>query len=191
MVRWIGQVGTAHGDQLADGHVLHHCSQRPTLDLGCGPGRFTVSLQVRGAAALGVDTSRVAVELTRQRGGAAIHADLFGPLPAAGCWDHVLLTDGNVGIGGDPVRTLTRARGLLAPGGTVIAEVDSPDAAVGYELLRWETENHVGQWFPWARIDATALSEIASGAGFLVTSVVDIGARVIAVLCAQTHDGSQ
>ena len=182
MTRWIGGPDTSYHDRLADEQVLRHCSSRPTLDLGCGPGRFTASLQQRGLAALGVDMSRVAVELTRQRGGTAIHADLFGPLPAEGCWDQILLTDGNIGIGGDPLRILGRAATLLAPGGVVIAEVDPPSAQVCRELLRWETEHHVGQWFPWSRVTAAALAEIALVAGFRVTDNVDIGGRVIAVL---------
>ena len=186
MTRWIGGPYTTHHDRLADEHVLKHCSGRPTLDLGCGPGRFTASLQHRGSAALGVDTSRTAVELTRQRGGTAIRADLFATLPAEGCWEQILLTDGNIGIGGDPVRTLGRAADLLAPGGIVIAEIDSPTIKVRHEILRWETEHHVGQWFPWSRVNAAALGDIAVAAGFVVTSIVDIHGRVIAVLRAAT-----
>lgn len=182
MMRWIGGSDIAALDRVADEYVLRHCSPRPTLDLGCGPGRFTASLQQRGSAALGVDTSRVAVELTRLRGGTAIHADLFGPLPAEGCWDQILLTDGNIGIGGDPVRTLSRAAELLSPGGVVVVEVDPPSVKVCRELVRWETEHHVGQWFPWSRVTAAALAEIALVAGFRLTDVVDVGGRVIAVL---------
>lgn len=187
MIRWIGGPQAAHHDRLADEHVLSLCSQRPTLDLGCGPGRFTASLQQRGSAALGVDTSRAAVDLARSRGGTAIHADLFGPLPAAGCWDQVLLTDGNIGIGGDPVRTLARAAELLSPEGIVVVEVDSTCMIVANELLRWETRHYVGQWFPWSRINAAALSDIAAVAGFAVISIVEIRTRVIAVLVRPSH----
>jgi 2-polyprenyl-3-methyl-5-hydroxy-6-metoxy-1,4-benzoquinol methylase len=56
MIRWIGGPHTTLDDPLADEHVLGHCSGRPTLDVGCGPGRFTASLQQRGSAALGIDT---------------------------------------------------------------------------------------------------------------------------------------
>ena len=188
MTRWIGGPDTAHQDRLADEHVLRHCSGQPTLDLGCGPGRFTAALQKRGLAALGVDTSRAAVELTRARGGTAIHADLFAPLPAEGCWEQILLTDGNIGIGGDPVRTFGRAVDLLAPGGVIIVEIDPPTTGFCRELLRWETEHHVGQWFPWSRVNAAVLADIAVAAGLLVTNVVDIQARVIAVLRAR-NDG--
>jgi SAM-dependent methyltransferase len=188
MTRWIGGPDAANHDRLADAQVLGYCSQRPTLDLGCGPGRFTASLQQRGFPALGVDMSRAAVELTRERGGAAIHADLFAPLPAEGCWEQILLADGNIGIGGDPVRTLGRAADLLAPGGIVIAEIDPTTTAVCHELLRWETEHHVGQWFPWSRVNVAVLGDIAVAAGFVVTNIVDIQARVIAVLSAGNGD---
>lgn len=185
MTRWIGGPDTTPYDRLADEHVLGHCSGRPTLDLGCGPGRFTASLRQRGSAALGVDSSAAAVELTRLRGGTAIRRDLFAPLPAEGCWEQILLTDGNIGIGGDPVQTLRRAAELLAPGGIVIAEIDPPTTAVSLEMLRWETEHQIGRWFPWSRVNAAALGDIAHAAGFLVTNVSDIHARVIAVLTAR------
>jgi SAM-dependent methyltransferase len=184
--RWMGGPASAPHDRVADEHVLAHCNGRLTLDLGCGPGRFTASLQRRGSAALGVDTSIAAVELTRMRGGAAIHGDLFAPLPAEGSWDQILLTDGNIGIGGDPVRTLRRAATLLTSGGVVIAEIDpAHSTALRHEMLRWETEHHVGQWFPWSRVGAEALADIATTAGFLVTSVAEVHSRVIAVLATR------
>jgi SAM-dependent methyltransferase len=182
MTRWMGGPQTTPQDRLADEHVLGHCSSRPTLDVGCGPGRFTASLQGRGLPALGVDNSAAAVEMTRRRGGAAIRRDLFEPLPAEGSWEQILLTDGNIGIGGNPVRTLRRAADLLANGGTVIVEIDSPATVLCYEMLRWETEQHLGHWFPWSRVGVAALGDIAHSAGFLVTHVVDFHDRVIAVL---------
>jgi hypothetical protein len=137
------------------------------------------------SAALGVDNSAVAVELTRRRGGTAIQRDLFAPLPAEGSWERVLLADGNIGIGGDPVRTLRRVADLLAPGGIVVAEIDPPSAAVGQEMLRWET------CFPWSRVNAAALGDIAGSAGFLLSNVVDIHARVIAVLATAVRGGAR
>ena len=133
-----------------------------------------------------MDSSAVAVELTRRRGGVAIRGDLFDPLPAGGCWDQVLLADGNIGIGGDPVATLRRAAEILAPGGVVIVETDPPSTALSHELLRWETEDHVEHWFPWSRVSAAALGSIAKHAGLTVTTVVDIHSRVIAVLTPVT-----
>ncbi|AKK30238.1 hypothetical protein AB431_04425 [Mycobacterium sp. EPa45] len=185
MNRWLGAPGVAAHDRLADELVMTECSGGTTLDLGCGPGRFTAALQHRGSAALGVDASAVAVALTRHRGGAAMRRDLFGSLPAQGCWDRVLLADGNIGIGGDPVRTLRRAAELLAPGGRVIVEVDSSGtdtASVSRELLRWETHSARGAWFRWARLGADALSAVADAAGLELHKIVTIPPHIIAVL---------
>ena len=110
-------------------------------------------------------------------------------MPAEGSWEQILLTDGNIGIGGNPVRTLRRAADLLAHGGIVIVEIDPPATAFCYEMLRWETEQHLGHWFPWSRMGAGALGEIAHAAGFAVTHVVDIHDRVIAVLTAADRGG--
>lgn len=189
MARWIGGPQSTPEDRLADEHVLRHCSLRPTLDLGCGPGRFTAALQQRGGPALGVDCSAAAVEMTRTRGATAIRRDLFAPLPAEGTWDQILLTDGNIGIGGNPVRILRRAADLLAHGGLVIVEIESRGAALCHELLRWETEQHVGHWFPWSRVGAGSLGGIAQAAGLTLSYIVDIHDRVIAVLTAITRGG--
>ena len=187
MNRWLGGRFTSSDDRMADEHVLDQCGARPTLDLGCGPGRFTADLHHRGHAALGVDTSRAAIELTRARGGTAMRADVFAPLPAEGCWDQVLLTDGNIGIGGDPVRMLRRAVCLLAPGGVVIADLDVSSVGVWHETLRWETDHHVSPWFPWSRVGPDALGDLALAAGLKVSTIVEMCSRVIAVLTAVEH----
>lgn len=164
---------------------MTECSAGTVIDLGCGPGRFTVGLQHRGSAALGVDASAAAVALTRQRGGTAMRRGLFGWLPAQGCWDRVLLADGNIGIGGDPVRTLRRAAELLAPGGQVVVEIDGSDSGLlSHEVVRWETLHAVGPWFRWARLGAGALSAAARAAGLEVYKVLEVEPYVIAVLGA-------
>ena len=80
---------------------------------------------------------------------------------------------------------LSRPR-LLAPGGVVVAEVEPATTKACNEILRWETEHHVGQWFPWSRVNAAALGDIAITAGLLVTSIAEFDDRVIAVLNAAT-----
>lgn len=187
MTRWLGGPETTPLDRLADEHVLALCSSRPTLDLGCGPGRFTGSLQQRGMPALGVDSSAAAVEMTRRRGGTAIRRDLFAPLPAEGSWEQILLTDGNIGIGGNPARTLRRAAELVAHGGIVVVEIDSPATVLCFEWLRWETEQHQGHWFPWSRVGAGSLADLAHTAGLFIAHITDVQDRVIAVLRAEAR----
>src|SRR5204863_7462240 len=82
----------------------------PVLDVGCGPGRLVVGLARRGAVALGVDPAPAAVALARGRGAAVLQRSVFDPLPGHGRWRTIVLADGNIGIGGDPVRLLRRCR---------------------------------------------------------------------------------
>ena len=108
----------------ADSSVLDRA--RPAvLDLGCGPGRLVAELIARGIPALGVDVSAEAVRMTVSRGGRALQAGMFDPLPDAGRWGTVLLIDGNIGIDGDPVKVLRRAGELVAADGEVLVETVS------------------------------------------------------------------
>ena len=97
----------------ADLALLAHC-QGPTLDIGCGPGRMTEALALAGHAVLGIDVVPEAVRQTRARGVPALRRSVFDPLPGEGRWETALLADGNIGIGGDPVALLERARELVA-----------------------------------------------------------------------------
>ncbi len=178
--RWMGGEVSSIEDRIADRRMLGHCTG-PTLDLGCGPGRLTEGLARRGISALGVDTSREAVDMTVGRGGRAVLRDLFEPLPNAGDWSCVLLADGNIGIGGDPVRLLRRAADLIRPDGTVLAEVDPPGMnRVQPQTVRWETDTMVGDWFPWARVSATATADLARAAGLAVVDIAPIHGRYFA-----------
>jgi SAM-dependent methyltransferase len=145
------------GDEL----LLGHCTG-PTLDVGCGPGRLTVALVRRGVIALGVDISPVAVRLTGARGAPAIRRDVFGRLPGEGRWRHALLADGNIGIGGSPVRLLRRIGQLLRRDGTALVEVDPPGCGMRRDKVR---VGPGGRWFNWAWLGADAIGETAADAG--------------------------
>ncbi|PPK66130.1 class I SAM-dependent methyltransferase [Actinokineospora auranticolor] len=157
--RWRGAVSP--GDEL----LLDTCAG-PTVDIGCGPGRLTTALTSRGIPALGIDTSPVAVRLTRARGGAALRRDVFDRLPGEGRWSHALLADGNIGIGGDPVTLLRRVTSLLAPGGTVVADIDPPGTGLRRDRVRLRpASGAAARWFPWAWLGADAVAEVATRAG--------------------------
>ena len=145
----------------ADELLLARCLG-PTLDIGCGPGRLTAALTSRGVPALGIDVSAVAVRMTRKRGAAALRRDVFDRLPAEGRWRHVLLADGNVGIGGDPRQLLRRAAELLDPGGSALVEVDPPGVGLCRRQARLGADT---DWFPWARLGADAIEHQAATAG--------------------------
>ena len=118
-----------------DTSILDRC-QGPTLDVGSGPGRLTVALAERGIPALGIDITPYAVDLARSAGALALLRDVFGRVPGTGRWMTVLLADGNIGIGGDPVALLRRVAELLAPRGRAMVEVEPPGTPLRREQVR-------------------------------------------------------
>lgn len=180
----------ADGD---DAWLLARCTG-PTLDLGCGPGRLVVALADRGVPALGVDVSVQAVERCLARGAAVLHRDAFERLPREGRWQHVVLADGNIGIGGDPVALLRRCRALLAEGGAVLVELEPGEGlwcgtacleSTGDDLTACDGLDggtfECGPWFPWAVLGPHAVVDVAAEAGLVVSDRVD-GARCFVAL---------
>ncbi|MEV4113096.1 methyltransferase domain-containing protein [Nonomuraea sp. NPDC049695] len=152
---------------LIDGDeaLLERCTS-PTLDIGSGPGRLTVELTRRGVRALGIDITPRAVALTRRAGGFDLLRDVFDEVPGSGQWTTALLADGNIGIGGHPEALLRRVRQLVRPGGTVLAEVASPDTRSRVDRVRLRRGSHTGDWFGWATVSMSDIQRLAHAAGF-------------------------
>ena len=148
----------------ADGQdrwLLDRCTG-PVIDLGCGPGRLVSALGERGVPALGVDLSAVAQRLCRRRRTPMLRRDVFGPLPGEGTWGQVLLADGNIGIGGDPLRLLHRATRLLRPGGNLLVETDATPDLLWRGTVRLRTASGTGAPLPWACAGADALARLGA-----------------------------
>jgi SAM-dependent methyltransferase len=152
-----------------DAGLLGRCTG-PTLDVGCGPGRLTAALLRRGVPALGIDVSATAVRLARLRGAAVLRRDVFAAVPGAGRWRHLLLADGNIGIGGDPVALLRRCGELIARDGRVHAELAPAGSRswAGEAALR--ADRGPATPFRWAAVAAGDLTAVAAAAGLRVTS---------------------
>ncbi|WP_410610238.1 methyltransferase domain-containing protein [Amycolatopsis sp. lyj-109] len=164
-----------------DDILLDACSG-PTIDLGCGPGRLTAALAGRGIVALGVDSSRTAVALTRRRGASALQRNLFDRLPGEGRWRHALLADGNIGIGGDPAALLRRTARLIAPDGDVLVELEPPGRGLRHERVRLRPGHADVAWFTWAWVGVDAIAEVAARAGLRVDWTTRRGRRWFARL---------
>lgn len=157
--------GPARG---ADDSLLRRVSGS-ALDIGCGPGRFVAALSSQGVRALGIDIAPAAVGLTRRAGGRAVQVSVFDDVPGAGHWDVAVLADGNIGIGGNPVRLLLRVAELLAPGGRVLVELAAPTSGAHVDRVRLEDgQGGVGSWFAWARVAADEIEPLAAAAGLRV-----------------------
>jgi SAM-dependent methyltransferase len=173
--RWCGTLDATDRDLLQR-------IRGAVLDVGCGPGRFVAALTRQQRVALGVDIVETAVVLARRTGGAVLHRSVFDRLPGEGRWGSVLLLDGNVGIGGDPERLLVRCRQLLAPGGSVLVELNAPDGQLRRGQVRLETYDRSSSWFDWATVSATAIDEPATAAGLAVRDRWNRGDRWFAEL---------
>jgi SAM-dependent methyltransferase len=159
-----------------DTTLLDRCAG-PTLDVGSGPGRLTVALAERGMPALGIDITPYAVAMTRAAGGLALQRDVFGPVPGAGRWETVLLADGNIGIGGDPVSLLRRARRLLARGGRIVVEVEAPGVPSRTEDVRLRTAGARSDWFRWAHVSVDDIAELAARSAAQVIEGWEVSGR--------------
>lgn len=156
LARWCG--GLHPGDHA----LLARCAG-PTLDVGCGPGRLTAALTHLGRPALGIDISAHAVALARRRGAPARHANVF-TIPERPAWRHVLLADGNIGIGGDPLRLLRRCAQFLTAGGDILVELDPPGAGSWHGPVTLHLGGVPSRPFPWAAVAADDLAALADRA---------------------------
>lgn len=171
-------------DHTADerDHALLDLCVGPTIDVGCGPGRLAAVLAERGHVVLGVDAAGAAVGRTLSRGACALRRDVFDALPGEGRWRTVLLADGNVGIGGDPVALLRRVKELLDPRGRVVAELAPPGAprSSGWATLRYGGRTSAP--FLWAVVGVDGADLLAADAGLRVRQLRDLGGRWVVVL---------
>jgi SAM-dependent methyltransferase len=174
-------LGGRHADDEFDQTVVQLCSG-PTIDLGCGPGRFVTELIRSGIPALGVDQSETAITLARRSGAPVLRRDVFEWLPGTGRWQTVLLADGNVGLGGDPLRMLRRAAELLSHGGRCVAEFDGEGIGIRSGWVRLESTQTIGPWFRWALVGIDSAAALAMDAGLVMTGIHTIGRRVVATL---------
>ncbi|MGF1429262.1 methyltransferase domain-containing protein [Kitasatospora sp. LaBMicrA B282] len=169
---------------LADRSLLTRCQTvgRPVLDIGCGPGRLVAALLALGLPALGVDLTAAAVARTRAIGGAAVCRSVFDPLPGEGRWGTALLADGNLGIGGAPAALLARCAELLAPGGTLLAEVEPGEVDERVVVRVEDAHGTCGPPFAWARLGAAAALACAADVGLTEAERWTVGERCFVAL---------
>ena len=165
----------------ADHQLLDHCDGA-TVDIGCGPGRLTLALQTRDHEVLGVDIVPEAIEQARFRGAVVQLGNVFDPLPGEGLWDTALLADGNIGIGGDPVVLLARARELVRPGGRVVVEVQAPGVVLKVLWATLESGDSTSRPFRWAVVGMDDIADLAEQAGLAVLTRRRVHTRWVVTL---------
>jgi SAM-dependent methyltransferase len=156
-----------------------------TLDVGCGPGRLTEELAARGHVTMGIDLTCQAVGQAAARGVAALHRDVFDPIPGEGRWMTALLADGNVGIGGDPVSLLDRVRRLIDPRGRIVAEVAPAEVPAFNGIATLSQGGEVMRSFGWSVVGLDGIDAAARAAGLVTREIHRFGDRRVVVLEAQ------
>ncbi|GAB0108389.1 class I SAM-dependent methyltransferase [Nocardia sp. JMUB6875] len=162
--------------------VLTCCCDGPTLDLACGSGRLADRLVRQGVAALSVDLSPMAVAVTRSRGVPTLYRDIFDRLPGTGRWEYAILADGTVGLGGDPVRVLRRARELLAHDGVAIVEFAATGTTSRLRPTRLPCPPGTGAPVPWTRVGIDRAPGLAAAADLRILTAATVAGHEIAWL---------
>jgi len=142
------------------------------LDLGCGPGTFSVAARARGWKTVGLDINATSVAHCRARGldviaGASPHPDLVGQT-----FDVVAMNDFLEHLT-DPAGALRVVHSLLAPGGVVF--ISTPD--VGSTMARVTRERwlHLKPNEHLVYFDRRTITTLLEQTGFRVTHLQSIG----------------
>ena len=136
----------------------------------------------QGHRVLGIDIVTEAVRQARARGVSALRRDVFAPLPGEGRWDTVLLADGNIGIGGDPLALLARAVELLAPDGRVVVDLAPPGFGIRTRSIAISTPVGTTRPFRWTVVAADAIGPLAATVGLPVCHGLQVAGRWFSVL---------
>lgn len=157
------------------------------LDLGAGAGCHALELQQRGFRVKAVDVSAGAVQVMQERGVQEVaRHDLFDAALAQGeKFDTLLMLMNGIGLTGTLAgleRFLRQARGLLAPGGQILATssdisylYEDEEGALVFDLngpyygeveytLQYGEET--GSAFRWIFADPALLQDYAEAAGY-------------------------
>lgn len=115
------------------------------LDLGCGPGSYTLFLEARGHSVVAVDSSAGAIDVCRARGCRDARVVGIDEVDQSlGVFDAIVCMGNTFGIGSSPdhlPQRLERMRRALSPNGRLLAALIDPLATDAPHHLRYHERN--------------------------------------------------
>jgi hypothetical protein len=103
-------------------------------------------------------------------------------VPGTGRWRHLLLADGNIGIGGHPHRLLHRCRQLLAPDGHLHVEPAPPGTPGWSGTATVQTRAGAGSPLHWASVPLDDLPALAAATAMRILDTWTEAGRWFATL---------
>ena len=147
----------------------------PVLDLGSGAGRLSLHLQSNGLAVTAIESSVGAAEVCRQRGVVDTRVQDLNDPPDDKRWRTVLLSCGNLGLGGSwegNRRLLIRLAKLCAPGALLLG--DSVNYTGPAEIgLRIRYGNMATPWWRQRNVASNEIEALARGTGWVVAEQIE------------------
>jgi SAM-dependent methyltransferase len=161
------------------------------LDVGAGAGSHAIYLQDLGYKVTAIDISQGAVDFMKSNGLNAQKCNLFD-FKSEEKFDVVLMIMNGIGIAGklsNLEATLTHAKSLLKPGGTIICDssdikylYEDEDGSVWIDLnteyygnfrFQMAYKKEIGPWFDWLYVDFDSLFQAAKKVGLKASRVFD------------------
>jgi len=178
---------------IADRTLLGELSGR-VLDLGCGPGSYTLFLESRGNDVVAVDASPGAIAVCRERGCRDARIMTIDEVDESlGHFDAIVCMGNTFGIGSSPTHLLgrlERMRRRLSPGGRLLIALLDPLSTTdpnhlayhernraagrppGLARVRFEYRGEVGDWWDLWMPTESEVHDAVNAAGWMVRGVI-------------------
>ncbi len=167
------------------------------LDVGCGAGRWQLELEARRHHVVGIDTSRLAVKVCRERGAKDVRLQSITQVSRElGEFDTILMMGNNFGLFGNEQRAkwlLRRFKNLTSDSGRIVAassdplETDNPvhrayhrnnrklGRMPGQTRIRVRYSIHRSDWFDYLLASQQDAMNLLRGTGWHIDKIVDVG----------------